>query len=155
MDILPRIQTFTWQCLYNSIGVKDCLVRRGMLEDATCPICLRDPETILLALCDCRKIKPIWTQLGVKWAYRNFWSDNVQAWLESNGSMMDYQDVRIPPWRIAFLFAIWSIWKSRNQVVFNRKTQNPRLATEITSRAMELTFYAFSIIKTNRMLGHM
>lgn len=60
VDILPRIQTFTWQCLHNSIGVKDCLVRRGMLEDVICLICLRDPKTILHALRDCRKIKPLW-----------------------------------------------------------------------------------------------
>lgn len=60
VDILPRIQTFTRQCLHNSIGVKHFLVRRGMLIDATCPMCLRDPETIIHALWHCRKVKPIW-----------------------------------------------------------------------------------------------
>ena len=33
VDILPRIKTFVWQCYHNNIEVKDCLVRRGMLEN--------------------------------------------------------------------------------------------------------------------------
>ena len=65
VDMLPRIQTFFWQCFHNSIGVKDCLVRRGMLEDGTCPLCGRTSETIIHASRDCRNIKPVWIQLGV------------------------------------------------------------------------------------------
>ena len=59
-DILPRIKTFVWQCYHNSIGVKDCLVRRGMLENGVCPLCGRNPETIIHALRDCMYIKPVW-----------------------------------------------------------------------------------------------
>ena len=39
VDTLPRIKTFVWQCLHNSIGVGECLVRRHLSESDRCPIC--------------------------------------------------------------------------------------------------------------------
>ena len=50
---LPRIKTFIWQCAHNSIGVKECLARRSVMEDVVCPICRREDESILHALRDC------------------------------------------------------------------------------------------------------
>ena len=150
MDILPRIQTFVWQCFHNSIGVKEYLVRRGMLEDGNCPLCGRSSETIIHALRDCRNIKPVWIQLGVRWDDHNFWSDGLHKWLEFNRKIGRCRDGCVSPWRTTFLFAIWFIWKSRNQMVFNGKIQNPRLATEITNRALEFTCCAASISNPNR-----
>ena len=85
IDILPRIKTFVWQCYHNSIGVKECLVRKGMLEDGSCPLCRRTPESIIHALRDCKSIKPVWIQLGVRWTDRRFWTDELHEWLELNG----------------------------------------------------------------------
>ena len=56
-DTLPRIKTFLWMCAHNSIGVKVCLEKKGVVHDNTCPICLRGSETILHALHDCPHIK--------------------------------------------------------------------------------------------------
>ena len=41
------------------------------------------------------------------------------------------------PWNIVFLFAVWLIWKLRNQVVFNHKSTNPCLAKLIKMQATE------------------
>ena len=30
-------------------------------------------------------IKPVWIQLGVRWADRRFWTDELHEWLEFNG----------------------------------------------------------------------
>ena len=57
--MLPRIQMFIWRCMQNSIGVKECLVRRGIPIDNTCPLCHSEVETIAHALCDCCTIQPI------------------------------------------------------------------------------------------------
>ena len=56
-DTLLRIKTFLWICAHNSIGVKVCLEKKGVVHDNTCPICLRGSETILHALHDCPHIK--------------------------------------------------------------------------------------------------
>lgn len=36
---LPRIKTFLWRYAHESIGVKHCLGRRGVVNDDICPIC--------------------------------------------------------------------------------------------------------------------
>ena len=63
VNILPRIQTFVWMCLHNSIGIKECLAKRGVLVDPICPLCLSEPESIIHALRDCSKVREFWTQL--------------------------------------------------------------------------------------------
>ena len=72
LDILPRIQTFVWMCAHNSIGVWKCLGKKGLLEDTSCPLRNRETESILHALLDCEKIKPVWIQLGILWTYPLF-----------------------------------------------------------------------------------
>ena len=37
-NTLPRIKTFLWLCAHNSIGVKVCLEKRGVVNDNICPL---------------------------------------------------------------------------------------------------------------------
>lgn len=66
-----------------------------------------------------------------------FWMSNLRDWLDMNGRINTNHITGKPPWKIVFPIAIWSIWKSRNGFVFNRKNQNPSLASEILKQAME------------------
>ena len=59
VKILPRIQSFVWLCLHNSIGVKDCLLSRGIVLESSCPLCHSANESILHALRDCEVVKLI------------------------------------------------------------------------------------------------
>lgn len=62
---LPKIKTFLWRYAHESIGVKACLVRRGMGDDEICPICKVEVELVMHALRDCGWAKAVWMQLGV------------------------------------------------------------------------------------------
>ena len=33
LETLPKIKTFLWRCIHNSIGVKTCLTRRGFVDE--------------------------------------------------------------------------------------------------------------------------
>ena len=46
------------------IGVRSYLMRRGVCEEAVCPICQEAEESILHALRDCPWAKAVWTHLG-------------------------------------------------------------------------------------------
>ena len=49
-----------------------------------------------------------------------------------------------------FLFAIWLIWKNRNQFVFKGRSQYPNLAKDIKARALEYMHCACSFTATKK-----
>ena len=118
LDTLPRIQTFIWKCMHQSIGVRDCLQARGMLVDNLCPHCNSSVESILHALRDCHSIKAIWNQLGISCQDSTFYSANLQDWIMTNCRDKGIRSAGQVPWNQSFMFAIWMIWKGRNQLVF-------------------------------------
>ena len=103
VDTLPRIKSFMWQCLHNSIGVGDCLVKRHHSEMDRCPICLREVETIIHRLRDCEMAKTTWTSLGVQ-PNSSFFEDSLHIWLEKNCKDHGCRVPNQPPWRILFSF---------------------------------------------------
>ena len=137
IDSLPRIKTFLWQCAYDSIGVKGCLVRRGMGEDDRCPVCHLEFESVLHALRDCSRVMAVWTQLGVEAWNQGFWNSNLQDWLSTNEKANNNFIWGKPYWRLLFPFAVWLIWRIRNQLVFNGKNPNLNLPLVINSQVVE------------------
>lgn len=146
----------SWRCTHNSIGAKTCLAKRGIIDEDWCPIYKRDSETILHALRGCPRVKEVWIQPGVKVLNRVFWMKNLQEWLNINEKINSSYIQGKPPWRIIFSFVVWSIWKSKNLCVFNRKDQNPHLSTKIENQALEFMYCVTSprnpICKTNRRI---
>jgi len=105
-DTLPRIKTNLWMCAHNSIGVKVCLEKKGVVHDNTCPICLRGSETILHALHDCPHIKQVWNQLRITPLNHASWRSDLQVWLSINGRNNCSLLAANPPWRFIFPFAV-------------------------------------------------
>ena len=144
LNTLPRIKTFLWMCAHGSIGVKACLVRRGVVEEESCPICQRASETILHALRDCQNVKEVWRQLGIQRTNRVFWTSNLQDWIKINSKDRGSCFQGNPPWNILFPVAVWNLWISRNMLIFKRKSQNLNLSNEIVNQAVEFLCYVAS-----------
>ena len=144
LNTLPKIRTFLWRCFHNSIGVMSCLVRRGVDVDELCPICQRDPESIIHAIRDCNWVKEVWVQLGVDSSNHKFWMSNIQDWINLNGKANCSRAQGKPPWNITFSFAVWCIWISRNMAVFNGKIVNQNLSTEIMNQVLEFIYCVHS-----------
>ncbi|KAL0016968.1 hypothetical protein SO802_004037 [Lithocarpus litseifolius] len=130
-ETLPKIKTFPWRCAHNSIGVKVCLERTGITQEIMCPIYQGGSETIFHALRDCHQLKCMWNQLGISSSKHEFWRNDLQSWLSLNGWIMSSLCATQPPWKVVFPIAIWNVWKSRNNVVINRKNRNLSLDMEI------------------------
>ena len=136
-DLLPKVRMFLWLCARNSIDVKVCLEKRGVVQDEVCPVCCIGVETILHALRDCSHLKHVWNQLGVTASNYYFWHVNLLAWLSLNLRTNDKLHVIGTPWKIVFTLALWSIWKSRNDIIFNGKGRSLKLAMDIVYQAKE------------------
>ena len=135
--LLPKVRMFLRLCAHNSIGVKVCLGKREVVQDEVCPVCCNGAKTILYALRDCSQLKHVWNQLGVTASNYDFWHVNLVEWLSLNVRTNDMLYGMGTLWKIVFSFALWSIWKSRNDIVFNRKGQSQRLAMDVVYQAME------------------
>ena len=59
------------------------------------------------------------------------------VWLSRNGNHRSTSANMNPPWNTLFSFAIWNIWKSRNNFIFQRKRLNQQLHVEILNQTFE------------------
>ena len=146
VNTLPRIRTFLWKCAHNSIGVKVCLERRGVSHDTTCPLC-QGAKSILHALRDCPLLRCLWNQLGVSPSNQAFWRSNLQDWLMLNSKFKHSLGASQLPWKVIFPFAVWNVWKSRNNLVFNGKNRNLKTLV-IVNQALEF----FHCLSSPRLL---
>ena len=142
---LPRIQIFVWRCLHNSLGVKTCLNARGLSIDPLCPLCQKHPETIIHSLRDCDLVKEVWANLGVQGTSSGFYGSTLNLWLSENAKAAHTVGQHNLPWKSVFLFAIWTIWKRRNLLVFQNKPLNSNLHSEILHKVLEFTHCAVNI----------
>ena len=100
--------------MYDSIGVKNCLARRGMLVNTSYPLCQTEVETITHALRDCNMARAIWYQLGIRVSNTSFFTQNLRDWLTTNGKSVQNHSLTSPPWNVLFLFAPEVGWMKLN-----------------------------------------
>lgn len=83
LNIFPRIQTFLWMCCHNSIAVRECIAKKGMIVPLECPICTSNPESIIHALRDCSFEKLCWNKLGFTNEFPKFFIGYLCSWFRS------------------------------------------------------------------------
>ena len=140
LDILPKITTFLWLCLHNSIPVKEVLASRGIMCDKICPLCKSQEETILHLLRDCELARDCWRKLEVPPMLVSYFSRNLEDWLQAN-CLSNVGHKSANPWSTLFLFTVWSIQKNRNKIVFDNAIPNSSLHKICLSQAYEYSFY--------------
>ncbi|KAF3969063.1 hypothetical protein CMV_007106 [Castanea mollissima] len=62
-------------------------------------------------------VKPIWQHLGQQKGTHSFYSQGIRDWLVSNAKDKASHNSDGVPWNIILPFALWLIWKQRNQVL--------------------------------------
>ena len=82
--VLPMIQFFLWMCCHNSLATREQLATRGIQVNTSCPICSQHPETIIHLLRDYYVASTCWQNLGMDDLGFDFYSSNLDAWLEKN-----------------------------------------------------------------------
>ncbi|XP_048494804.1 uncharacterized protein LOC125494938 [Beta vulgaris subsp. vulgaris] len=117
----PRIEIFLWLALLEKINTKENLVRRKILphEENVCPLCNSSPENVSHLLIHCPFSQCIWQWWCNLWNLKWVWPAHLEpAFLQwaFPGKNKFFKNV----WQACFMVIIWSLWKERNERIFNQ-----------------------------------
>jgi len=122
-----RYRTFLWLIARDRLFTNGERWRRHLTISPLCPMCGDELETTIHAIRDCRRIKPLWLALLPQERRVTFFQEVGLIWLRDQLQ----QKVGEVPWCTLFTVAANSIWRRRNDKVFN----------QIDSDAMDLLWY--------------
>ena len=111
----PKIQTFGWKVLHDSIPVRVNLMKRKLCDDGLCPMCGEENETVMHALVKCEGSAMIWRVSPLRIDSRLVTETNFMEWCLN----MEKQ-VKEPLWWSLFWNLLWGIWLRRNAWLFNQ-----------------------------------
>jgi hypothetical protein len=120
----PRIHIFLWLVVKNKILTRENMSKRKPLDDMSCLSC-SDAETVNHPFFSCCVAKCAWEALSevMKFQTGGDFESIAKLWLQNK----KYKFVNL---RIAAM--LWTLWKSRNDIVFQCNTpcyKNPNQVT--------------------------
>ena len=62
MNVLAKVKYFVWRACRDSLPTKTNLVKRRVIDDATCDCCKVQQEDVVHALYSCPKLLDLWNQ---------------------------------------------------------------------------------------------
>ena len=120
---MPKLKVFLWQLCRSSLPTRGTLLKRGLPIDPLCPLCHNDIEDSEHLFLKCPLVHEVWHLAKVyKWLsipLRVALGDTLQSWL----AKLRNSPTPVPLDRVVAL--LWSVWKSRNDVVFCNETLSP------------------------------
>ena len=139
LDTLPKIRSFFWLCMHDSVPVKEVLAGRGIPCNTLCPVCGMQSESINHLLRECQFALYFWSRLRAPNTNLSSQSQNLADWLYDNCQYNRMHHSSIP-WSMIFPFAIWFLWKHQNKVVFDNIPLNMNLHNFCLSQALDFFF---------------
>ena len=113
-----RVSFFASEMSWNIILTIDQLKRRGWNMSTRCYLCKGEEEIINHPILFCKKATMLWSLLfslfGAQWVLHFSIKRNLISWHRAFGSKR-----REKTWRAAPLCLMWTLWKERNENVFN------------------------------------
>ncbi|KAE8689350.1 Pescadillo-like protein [Hibiscus syriacus] len=115
----PRVETFVWQLAHHRVAVKEELLKRGVtgVEDTMCSLCRKCNESVSHLFLHCDVVWDLWVK------FLKFW--NVCFVVPTK--LMEFLivwDELVPRsfiWKFIPRVVLWSVWKCRNEVIFQRE----------------------------------
>ena len=118
---MPKIKVFLWQLCHNSLPSRGTLLRRGIHLDPTCPACLNDIEDTDHIFLHCPKARQVWDLAAVHQWLPLFTFSSLTMSIRDHLHELACQK---SPHLSRVVLLLWSIWKSRNALIFKNDTPN-------------------------------
>jgi len=121
IKIPPRALVFAWRLLWDRLPTKDNLIRRHVtIENDLCPFCQSKAESASHLFFLCHKVMPLW------WEFSSWVKEpRVLHWRPMDNFIQHYSMSGLKDtnrrWKIGWIAATTSIWKLRNDIIFNNQ----------------------------------
>ncbi|XP_073367970.1 uncharacterized protein [Aegilops tauschii subsp. strangulata] len=109
---------FLWLAIQNRCWTSDRLAKRGLPHQDACPFCDQHEESIQHLLLGCVFARPVWHEMGMRTGLHELeplQDESLSAWC----LRQDQHPVHRRSLRAKCILALWTIWKHRNDIVFN------------------------------------
>ncbi|KAE8725177.1 hypothetical protein F3Y22_tig00009009pilonHSYRG00196 [Hibiscus syriacus] len=113
----PKVETFLWQLSHQKLAVRVELKKRGIpLEELLCPLCQKEEETIHHLFMFCPVAWELWN------LFINLWEVNTVLPKDPPSLLSSWSDLKASSsiWNFIPGVVMWTIWKARNLVVFEK-----------------------------------
>lgn len=118
----PRIFFFIWQLCHGKIPTTGLLNDMGMNVDPMCRSCKQRMEDIVHLLQECPYAVNFWQKLKIPISKLATFNLHIKDWLKIN--VMSYEKhTSNLEWAVIFPYAIRSLWKRRNGLLFDGDEQ--------------------------------
>lgn len=103
------------------LTTNEYMKKRHMIDSDQCSRCGSKSESIMHVLMDCEEIQKFWFQFVSQDCWANFFGVGLHDWLLFNLDKFLMQ-APISKWSSFFDLMIYYLWRDRNDVVFNNKS---------------------------------
>jgi len=128
----PQIKNFLWRVMCGCLPTRLCLQARGVNCPSHCPFCNEDKDN-LHVLFMCPMSIQCWQRIGV-WSTISFALNNPDDITHSNFGILHKLD---KSQHLIFSALIWSMWKHRNNKVWNDTTETFQFVCDRASALLD------------------
>lgn len=112
----PKILTFGWKALHDSIPVQANLIKRQLCAEGRCQMCGEEEETVMHALVKCPDAAMIWRTSPLRVDTSVVVERKLMEWC-----LVLQKDYKEDLWWSLFWNFFWGIWLKRNAWIFNQR----------------------------------
>ncbi|CAN1829772.1 LINE-1 retrotransposable element ORF2 protein [Linum perenne] len=141
LSIPPKVKFFLWKCCSNTLPTQKNLHRRNCCDSPVCTCCEEEEETLEHLLWYCPQLRTLWAE-AFEGRVLPASQSSVGQWIMALKEESSIQKV------IRIIGCCWTIWKMRNDLVFN----NGQLDIRGMKRRMEkeLSLWEASRLPSNQ-----
>ncbi|KAK9000736.1 hypothetical protein V6N11_081224 [Hibiscus sabdariffa] len=121
----PKVEAFLWKTIKGTLPVGTELLKHNINVpwSGKCILCSREAETVSHLLCHCHVASEVWQKWCEVWNICLVMPGDLSGFLRWWNSQPTFPSLKAV-WKMIFYETIWTIWRCRNEALFNAKYCN-------------------------------